>query len=86
MISPRLHPLVQLRPRHDVIYVSQNRTVLATGLNGFVETELSSILSSEPPSLAGPIFDPQETATSNVGQHSWLGYYLALSTNAGEGE
>jgi hypothetical protein len=23
---------------------------------------------------------------SNVEQHSWLGYYLALSTNAGEGE
>jgi hypothetical protein len=45
MISPRLHPLVQLRPRHDVIYVSQNRTVLATGLNGFVETELSAVYS-----------------------------------------
>src|SRR6266567_35818 len=36
MIARTLHPLVQLRPRDDIIYVSQNRTVLATELNGFI--------------------------------------------------
>ena len=82
--------LIRLRPRHDLIYVSQNQTVLATDLDGFVrpgpdrglffhQTRLLSryryLINDKP---------PQPIALSNVEQHSWLGYYLALSPNAGE--
>src|SRR5436190_359729 len=90
MIARTLHPLVQLRPRDDIIYVSQNRTVLATELNGFItegperglffqQTRLLSryryLIDDKP---------PLPVALSNVEQHSWLGYYIALSPNAGE--
>jgi glycogen debranching enzyme len=82
--------LIRLRPRHDLIYVSQNQTVLATDLDGFVragpdrglffhQTRLLSryryLINDKP---------PQPIALSNFEQHSWLGYYLALSPNAGE--
>ena len=90
MIARTLHPLVQLRPRDDIIYVSQNRTVLATELNGFItegperglffqQTRLLSryryLIDDKP---------PLPVALSNVEQHSWLGYYIALSPNASE--
>ena len=90
MIARTLHPLVQLRPRDDIIYVSQNRTVLATELNGFItegperglffhQTRLLSryryLIDDKP---------PLPVALSNVDQHSWLGYYIALSPNASE--
>ena len=90
MVAPTLHPLVQLRPRDDIIYVSQNSTVLATELNGFItegperglffqQTRLLSryryLIDDKP---------PLPVALSNVEQHSWLGYYIALSPNAGE--
>jgi glycogen debranching enzyme len=90
MISPSLHPLVQLRPRHDVIYVSQNRTVLATGLNGFVEDRAERGLFFHQTRLLSRYRylierkPPLPLALSNVEQHSWLGYYLALSPNAGD--
>jgi glycogen debranching enzyme len=89
MTSLSLHPLIQLRPRDDIIYVSQNRTVLATELNGFItegperglffhQTRLLSryryLIEDKP---------PLPLALSNVEQHSWLGYYIALSPNAG---
>src|SRR5436190_11374031 len=90
MTPASLHPLVQLRPRDHIIYVSQNRTVLATELNGFIsegperglffhQTRLLSryryLIEDKP---------PLPLALSNVEQHSWLGYYIALSPNAGE--
>ena len=74
--------LIRLRPRHDLIYVSQNQTVLATDLDGFVrpgpdrglffhQTRLLSryryLINDKP---------PQPIALSNVEQHSWLGYYI----------
>jgi glycogen debranching enzyme len=76
--------LTRLRPRLDTPHVSQGRTVLATGRDGFVdggperglfvhETRLLSryryLIDGEP---------PEPVALSNVEQHSWLGYYVRL--------
>jgi glycogen debranching enzyme len=90
MSSHNFHPLVQLRPRHDIIYVSQNRTVLATELNGFINGgserglffHQTRLLSRYSYLINGK--EPLPLALSNVEQHSWLGYYVALSPNAGE--
>src|SRR5436305_5076918 len=76
--------LVRLRPRADTLYVSQSRTVLATDRDGFVsdgadhglfvhQTRLLSryryLINDKP---------PRPVALSNVEQHTWLGYYIAL--------
>jgi glycogen debranching enzyme len=76
--------LVRLRPRPDTLYMSQSRTVLATDRDGFVrggadhglfvrQTRLLSLyrylVDGEP---------PRPVALSNVEQHTWLGYYVAL--------
>ena len=76
--------LVRLRPRPDTLYMSQSRTVLATDRDGFVrggadhglfvrQTRLLSLyrylINGEP---------PRPVALSNVEQHTWLGYYIAL--------
>jgi glycogen debranching enzyme len=76
--------LIRLRPRSDTMYVSRNRTVLATGRDGFIgdgpdqglfvhETRLLSryryLIDGNPPS---------PNAISNVEQHTWLGYYVQL--------
>ncbi|HEV3410468.1 MAG TPA: glycogen debranching N-terminal domain-containing protein [Chthoniobacterales bacterium] len=82
--------LVRLRPRDDIIYVSQNRTVLATerdgSINGGPERGLffhqTRLLSRYQYFINGKA--PVPLALSNVEQHSWLGYYIALSPNAGE--
>ena len=83
--------LVRLRPRDDTRYVSQGRTVLATGRDGFVaggaehglfayQTRLLShyrcLINGEPPHPA---------ALSNVEQHSWLGYYVTLAPGVDPG-
>jgi glycogen debranching enzyme len=77
-------PLARLRPRFDTQYVSQGRTVLATGLDGFIragspqglfvhETRLVSryryLINDEP---------PLPVVLSNAQQHTWLGYYIHL--------
>jgi len=77
----RLH-LVRLRARPETLYVSQNRTVLATERDGTIadgdehglfvhETRLLSrfryLIDEEP---------PHPVAVSNVEQHTWLGYYI----------
>jgi glycogen debranching enzyme len=92
MIEPRPHTLVRLRPRDETLYVSQSRTVLATGRDGFItdnpdqglfvhETRLLSryryLIDGTP---------PQPVALSNVEQHSWLGYYIMLPPGAAAGE
>ncbi|MDQ3802781.1 MAG: amylo-alpha-1,6-glucosidase [Acidobacteriota bacterium] len=76
--------LVRLRPRDDTLYVSQSRTVLATDRDGFIrggadhgllvhQTRLLSLyrylINGNP---------PRPVALSNVEQHTWLGYYVAL--------
>ena len=70
--------LVRLRPRADTLYISQDRTVLATERDGFIsdgaehglfvhETRLLSryryLIDGAP---------PQPVALSNVEQHTWL--------------
>jgi glycogen debranching enzyme len=82
--TERRDHLVRLRPQPDTLYVSEGRTVLATARDGFIaegeehglfvhQTRLLSryayLIDGEPPL---PI------ALSNVEQHSWLGYYIAL--------
>ena len=76
--------LTRLLPRFNTRYVSQSRTVLAVGLDGFVdeggehglfvhETRLLSryrwLIDGQP---------PRPVVLSNVEQHTWLGYYILL--------
>jgi glycogen debranching enzyme len=76
--------LVRLRPRQETLYISQNRSVLATGRDGFIrhgsphglfvcQTRLLShyryLINGAP---------PLPVALSNVEQHTWLGYYIVL--------
>lgn len=83
MSASRENYLVRLRPRGETLHVSQGHTVLATARDGFVaggadhglvvrETRLVSryryLIDGDPPAAV---------ALSNVGQHTWLGYYIA---------
>ena len=76
--------LASIQPRFETRYATQGRTVLAFGTDGFIaggsahglfvhETRLLSryrlLIDGQPPT---PV------ALSNVEQHSWLGYYIAL--------
>jgi glycogen debranching enzyme len=82
--------LVRLRPRDDIIYVSQSRTVLAMERDGFIEDgpdrglffHQTRLLSRYRYYINGQ--RPFPLALSNIEQHSWLGYYIVLSPNAGE--
>jgi glycogen debranching enzyme len=75
--------LVRLRARDDTLYSSQNRTVLATRRDGFINAEPehgffahnTRLLSRYEYLLDGR--PPSPTGLSNVEQHSWLGYYVA---------
>src|ERR1051325_11628865 len=77
--------LVRLRPRDETRYVSQGRTVLATGRDGFVAGGAEHGLFAYQTRLLSRyrcLIDgeaPRPAALSNVEQHSWLGYYLALA-------
>jgi glycogen debranching enzyme len=80
--------LVRLRTRPDTLYVSQNRTVLATRRDGFVNGEpdhgffvrSTRLLSRYEYRLNGrPLFP---NGLSNVEQHTWLGYYVAPAPEA----
>ncbi|HEX6293121.1 MAG TPA: glycogen debranching N-terminal domain-containing protein, partial [Herpetosiphonaceae bacterium] len=86
------HHLVRLRPRSETLYVSQDRTVLAMERDGnladghehglFVhQTRLLSryryLIDDRP---------PIPVVLSNVEQHSWLGYYIALPPGFDSGE
>jgi glycogen debranching enzyme len=78
----RPRKLIRLHPREDSFELSQGRTVLSTGLDGFIQ----------PDSLAGLFVhqtrmlscyrwliegrQPLPVALSNVEQHSWMGYYI----------
>ena len=84
-------PLVLLVPSSDRRNVSQGRTVLTTGLDGFVmegtdqglfvhETRLISRWRWR---IDGDA--PMPLALSNVEQHSWLGYYVVFPPGQDEG-
>jgi glycogen debranching enzyme len=83
--------LVRLRPRDDTLYAAQGHAVLATGRDGFIcggadhglfvhQTRLLSLyrhlIDGEP---------PRPVALSNVEQHTWLGYYIALPPGVEQG-
>jgi glycogen debranching enzyme len=76
--------LVRLRPRADTLYASQGRTVLATGRDGFVRGGADHglfVRQTRMLSLYRYLIDgesPRPVALSNVEQHTWLGYYIAL--------
>jgi glycogen debranching enzyme len=80
--------LVRLRTRAETLYVSQNRTVLATRRDGFMNGEpdhgffvrSTRLLSRYEYSLNGTPMLP--TGLSNVDQHTWLGYYVAPAPDA----
>ncbi len=74
--------IIRLQPHNTIEYVSQDRTVLATGLDGCVsphpdqglfvyETRMVNQYNYR---LSGePFFS---VALSNIEQHSWMGYYI----------
>ena len=74
--------LVRLHPREESFEVSQGRSVLSTGLNGFVRSGTADgffvhqtrMLSCYRWLIDGK--EPMPVAMSNVQQHSWLGYYV----------
>ncbi|HEV2762916.1 MAG TPA: glycogen debranching N-terminal domain-containing protein, partial [Pyrinomonadaceae bacterium] len=76
--------LVRLRPRGDTLYASQGRTVLATDRDGFISggadhgllVHQTRLLSLYRYLINGGAWRP--VALSNVEQHTWLGYYIAL--------
>src|SRR3712207_389383 len=82
--------LVRLRPRDETRYVSQGRTVLATGRDGFVAGGEHGLFAYQTRLLSRYrcLIDgeaPHPAALSNVEQHSWLGYYLALAPGVDPG-
>src|SRR6266478_4028529 len=76
--------LIRLRPRDNTIYVSQNRTVVATERDGFIVDDPqhglfvyeTRLLSRYRYLINGQ--SPLPVALSNVEQHSWLGYYISV--------
>jgi glycogen debranching enzyme len=76
--------LVHLRPWPDILYVSRSRTVLATNTDGFVDGSAGQGLFFHETRLISRYFYringelPTAVALSNIEQHSWLGYYVAL--------
>jgi glycogen debranching enzyme len=80
--------LVRLRTRANTLYASQNRTVLATRRDGFINAEpdhgffvqSTRLLSRYEYSLNGKA--PFPNGLSNVEQHTWLGYYVAPAPEA----
>ncbi len=83
-----INPRIRLRPRDDTLYITQNRTALATERDGFFNggadrglfVHQTRMLSRYRYLIDGRGWTP--LALSNVEQHSWMGYYLALSPNA----
>jgi hypothetical protein len=80
--------LVRLRTRPETLYVSQNRTVLATRRDGFINAEphhgffvqSTRLLSRYEYRLNGKALFAN--GLSNVEQHTWLGYYVAPAPDA----
>src|SRR5436305_689471 len=83
LLQPK-HYLIRLRPRADTVYVGQSRSVFATDRDGFVREGGENGLFVNQTRLASLYFylvngkPPRPVALSNVEQHTWLGYYVAL--------
>lgn len=75
--------LIRLAPRPERIYVSQGRSVLAIGSDGFISegtdqglfVHETRVLSQYRYLINGRPF--ASSAFSNIEQHSWLGYFIA---------
>ena len=73
---------IRLHPRADTDYCSQNRTVFAAGLDGFIEdrpdqglfNNQTRLLNKYRYTINGDEWWP--VAMSNVEQHTWMGYYI----------
>jgi glycogen debranching enzyme len=86
----RPRQLVRLRARPDTLYVSQGRIAFATDLDGCVSdgpehglfVHETRLLSRYRYLINGEPFAP--VALSNVDQHTWLGYYIALPPGGDE--
>ncbi len=82
MVERRKDTLIRLLPRHNTLYTSQNRTVLATGLDGFISPEPErGLFVYETRMLSRYRYfidhaQPEMVAHSNIRQHSWMGYYI----------
>ncbi|MBI4396646.1 MAG: amylo-alpha-1,6-glucosidase [Elusimicrobia bacterium] len=81
------HPqdsLVRLKPRPGLTIVSRSRTVLISGLDGFIrEGSEQGLYSHETRLLSRAVYkinnrEPVPVALSNVESHSWLGYYISV--------
>ncbi|HJU11223.1 MAG TPA: glycogen debranching N-terminal domain-containing protein [Candidatus Binataceae bacterium] len=79
-----IDPLIKLRPHSDSLFVSRGRSILVTGLDGFVRPDSKQglfihetrMLSRHGYYINNEPFYP--VALSNIEQHSWLGYYIEL--------
>ncbi|HEY7863301.1 MAG TPA: glycogen debranching N-terminal domain-containing protein, partial [Thermoanaerobaculia bacterium] len=87
---PLPRDVIRLRPRDDTYTISQGRTVLLAGRDGFLHGDRSEhglivhetrLLSLYRWSIDGRL--PETVAASNVEQHSWLGYYIVRAPGAG---
>jgi len=78
--------LIQLRARAETVYVSHGNTVLATGRDGFLDDGIEQGLFVDQTRLLSCyrcLVDgapPLPVTSSNVGQASWLGYYLVTAS------
>lgn len=77
--------MIRLNPLPDINYVSQNFTVLITGLDGFITDKRkhglfvyqTRVLSHYRYTINGQAWEPN--AQANTEQHSWLGYYISAA-------
>lgn len=89
-VEPR--KLIRLHPREDSFEVSQGRSVLSTGLNGFIRPNTTDGLYVHQTRMLSCYrwlideMEPMAIALSNVEQHSWLGYYIQLPPSLKKGE
>ncbi|NLF29372.1 MAG: amylo-alpha-1,6-glucosidase [Planctomycetes bacterium] len=83
--------LVRIRPRPNTGFVSQGRTVLATGSDGFVDggadhglfVHQTRMISRYRWRFNGGA--PEPVVLSNVLQHTWMGYYILVPPGAEAG-
>ncbi len=81
-MNGKRYPLIRLHPRIDSDYLSQNRTVLATGLDGWIHdsrdeglyVHQTRMLCEYKYKMNNVEWFP--VALSNLEQHSWMGYYI----------
>ena len=73
--------LVRIRPRSDTLYISHGRTVLATGLDGCIESNEHGLFVNEEKVISKLRYTidgnrPIPSVLSSIEQHSFLGYYI----------